>query len=126
MAEVLMDQIKFIKIYQKRPFDGDEPLSLSPGEACYLNRRDEEPTLTLACPKCGQEMSISDHKIIWLTSDMVTVDPSILHDMTVPDTGFFGPGELMSGKVKEEIKKQEPKPCGAHFRIIKNEIVWIQ
>ena len=117
-----------LEILKKRPWENGEPLALSPGQACYLWKNEKEKSLTIACPKCGQECSLADHEIEWHDDTTVTVTPSVIHDVIEPDTGFFKIEDAISGKVKKEIQNQEKTPnkkCGAHFLIKKNEISYV-
>lgn len=127
MSEDIGKRMTRIEILKKRPWEDGEPLALSIGQAVYLWKSGKEKSLTVACPKCGQECSLADHEIEWHDEVTVTVTPSIIHDEIVSDPGFFRIEELLSGKVKKEVEEQKKRPkkkCGAHFYIKKNEIVY--
>ena len=95
-----------LKIYQKHPFDNGEPAKLSKGEACVLWKSATEKSLTMACPECGEELGLIDHKIIWHDENTVTVEPSIQHEKY--------------GEAGAQVLHLQ---CGAHFFIKNNEIL---
>ena len=60
----------------------------------------------MACPECGEELGLIDHKIIWHDENTVTVEPSIQHEKY--------------GEAGAQVLHLQ---CGAHFFIKNNEIL---
>ncbi len=78
------------------------------GEASKVRKTNGEQTLWMPCPKCGTEMILSDHTIMWHDEETVTVEPSLVCE---------GMNKTYSDQILHDVDN-----CLAHFYIRKNEI----
>lgn len=93
-----------LNILVRYPADRD----LVIGEASKVKKSDGTYTLLMPCPKCGIEMLLSDHSIIWHKENLVTVEPSLVCNVSKTYTD-----QILHGV----------ENCMAHFFIRKSIIV---
>ncbi len=65
-----------MKITILKHYPADRNLAI--GEASKVKMCDGKFTLMMPCPKCGVEMLLSDHNVIWHDEDTVTIEPSLV------------------------------------------------
>ncbi len=78
---------------------------LAIGEASIVRNISNEKSLIMACPKCGTDIALSGHRIVWLSPLTVTVEPSIVH----------------KGETAQIL--HDSTNCQAHFFIKNNQIL---
>ncbi len=78
---------------------------LAIGEASVVRTVLNEKSLIMACPKCGTNIALTGHRVLWHNPFTVTVEPSVVH----------------KGETAQVL--HDSPDCQAHFFIKNNQIL---